>query len=109
MLSGLLQTNNEVFPHNAEVQLRCREPLGLYKLLGESRLQCNNGVWSSRVPSCIPTTVLTNYTACFPSLSFPRALEKDEVVTKNLFFLIDMEYYWNEMDQSLFRSMLLKQ
>ncbi|XP_039286305.1 locomotion-related protein Hikaru genki [Nilaparvata lugens] len=61
-----ITTNNEVFPHNAEVQLRCREPLGLYKLLGESRLQCNNGAWSSRVPSCIPTTVLTNYTEDSP-------------------------------------------
>ncbi|XP_075229596.1 locomotion-related protein Hikaru genki-like [Lycorma delicatula] len=57
-----ITTYNDVFPHGAEIQLRCREPLGLYKLLGESRLQCNNGGWSNRIPSCIPTTVLTNYT-----------------------------------------------
>ncbi|XP_046671380.1 locomotion-related protein Hikaru genki [Homalodisca vitripennis] len=57
---------NEVFPHNSMAQFRCKEPLGMYKLLGESELQCNNGVWNHRLPSCIPTTLLTNYTEDSP-------------------------------------------
>ncbi|XP_024080375.1 locomotion-related protein Hikaru genki [Cimex lectularius] len=57
---------NGTFPHNSVLYARCREPLGLYKLLGESQLTCQNGVWSSKLPSCIPTTVLTNYTEDSP-------------------------------------------
>ncbi|XP_059475487.1 locomotion-related protein Hikaru genki-like [Neocloeon triangulifer] len=49
------------FPDGAQVSVRCRE-LGVYKLLGESSLTCQNGVWSHEVPNCIPTTLLTNFT-----------------------------------------------
>lgn len=58
----VFQPRNEVFPHGSVAQFRCKEPLGMYKLLGESELQCNNGAWDHRMPSCIPTTYLTNYT-----------------------------------------------
>lgn len=50
-----------VFPHGARLQIRCRE-LGLYKLLGTATPRCQNGVWSSKLPSCVPTTLLTNFT-----------------------------------------------
>ncbi|XP_045463951.1 locomotion-related protein Hikaru genki [Harmonia axyridis] len=50
-----------VFPHGAKLQLRCRE-VGLYKLVGTASPRCENGVWSSRLPSCVPTTMLTNFT-----------------------------------------------
>ncbi|XP_071444588.1 locomotion-related protein Hikaru genki [Hetaerina americana] len=53
------------FPHGATVAVRCRE-LGVYKLLGESSLECRNGAWSSRVPACVPTTLLTNYSEGSP-------------------------------------------
>ncbi|KAF4518190.1 hypothetical protein B566_EDAN005915, partial [Ephemera danica] len=45
--------------------MRCRE-LGLYKLLGESALHCQNGAWSHRIPNCIPTTLVTNFTEDAP-------------------------------------------
>ncbi|KAJ3650183.1 hypothetical protein Zmor_021886 [Zophobas morio] len=54
-----------VFPHEAKLQIRCRE-LGLYKLLGTASPRCQNGVWSSRLPSCVPTTLLTNFTEDAP-------------------------------------------
>jgi hypothetical protein len=61
----LLQADTRLpFPHGAQVSVRCRE-LGVYKLLGESALECQNGVWSHRVPNCIPTTLLTNFTGEF--------------------------------------------
>ncbi|XP_062133615.1 locomotion-related protein Hikaru genki isoform X2 [Drosophila sulfurigaster albostrigata] len=47
-------------PHGHSLQARCQE-LGIYKLLGESRVLCSNGLWAPRMPSCVPTTVLTNY------------------------------------------------
>ncbi|XP_073975451.1 locomotion-related protein hikaru genki isoform X2 [Rhodnius prolixus] len=57
-----ITSSSDSFPHNSAVDARCREPLGLYKLSGEPQLTCRNGDWSSRLPSCIPTTILTNYT-----------------------------------------------
>ncbi|PNF36286.1 hypothetical protein B7P43_G05854 [Cryptotermes secundus] len=60
-----VQTDRLTFPHGAMVLVRCRE-LGVYKLLGESSLQCQNGVWTHRPPACIPTTMLTNFTEDSP-------------------------------------------
>jgi hypothetical protein len=48
-------------PHNEKVAVRCRE-LGKYKLVGDSLLHCRNGMWNGKLPSCIPTTALANYT-----------------------------------------------
>ncbi|KAH0812019.1 hypothetical protein GEV33_010772 [Tenebrio molitor] len=53
--------------------IRCRE-LGLYKLLGTASPRCQNGVWSSRLPSCVPTTLLTNFTGCSAD-----AVDKDTI------------------------------
>ncbi|XP_031620985.1 locomotion-related protein Hikaru genki [Contarinia nasturtii] len=47
-------------PHGEALQARCKD-LGLYKLLGESGVLCSNGLWAPRMPSCIPTTLLTNF------------------------------------------------
>ncbi|XP_055380198.1 locomotion-related protein Hikaru genki isoform X2 [Condylostylus longicornis] len=47
-------------PHGHSLQARCKD-LGLYKLLGESRVLCSNGLWAPRMPSCVPTTLLTNF------------------------------------------------
>ncbi|KAH8370242.1 hypothetical protein KR093_002750, partial [Drosophila rubida] len=60
-----LVSNTEInvgwdLPHGHSLQARCQE-LGIYKLLGESRVLCSNGLWAPRMPSCVPTTVLTNY------------------------------------------------
>ncbi|XP_023704995.2 locomotion-related protein Hikaru genki [Cryptotermes secundus] len=60
-----ITTDRLTFPHGAMVLVRCRE-LGVYKLLGESSLQCQNGVWTHRPPACIPTTMLTNFTEDSP-------------------------------------------
>lgn len=53
------------FPHGAKLHVRCRE-LGLYKLVGTATPRCENGVWSTRLPSCVPTTLLTNFTEDSP-------------------------------------------
>ncbi|KAL1517086.1 hypothetical protein ABEB36_000895 [Hypothenemus hampei] len=53
------------FPHGLQLQVRCKE-LGLYKLLGTSNPRCHNGEWSTRLPSCVPTTLLTNFTEDAP-------------------------------------------
>ncbi|XP_058818397.1 locomotion-related protein Hikaru genki-like isoform X3 [Topomyia yanbarensis] len=47
-------------PHGHTLQARCRD-LGLYKLLGETKVLCSNGLWAPKMPSCVPTTLLTNY------------------------------------------------
>ncbi|XP_037948963.1 locomotion-related protein Hikaru genki isoform X2 [Teleopsis dalmanni] len=47
-------------PHGHSLQARCKD-LGLYKILGESRVLCSNGLWAPRMPSCVPTTLLTNF------------------------------------------------
>nr|XP_029708622.1 locomotion-related protein Hikaru genki isoform X3 [Aedes albopictus] len=47
-------------PHGHTLQARCRD-LGLYKLLGETKVLCSNGMWAPKMPSCVPTTLLTNY------------------------------------------------
>lgn len=60
-----MQTAGWVFPHGAKLQIRCRE-LGLYKLLGASSPRCQNGAWSHKLPSCVPTTLLTNFTEDAP-------------------------------------------
>ncbi|XP_024947533.1 locomotion-related protein Hikaru genki isoform X4 [Cephus cinctus] len=48
-------------PHGERVALRCRE-LGRYKLIGDSVLHCRNSVWNGTLPTCIPTTAISNYT-----------------------------------------------
>ncbi|KAJ8975746.1 hypothetical protein NQ317_015368 [Molorchus minor] len=60
-----IHTSGWVFPHGAKLHTRCRE-LGLYKLLGTATPRCQNGIWSSRLPSCVPTTLLTNFTEDSP-------------------------------------------
>ncbi|XP_063225322.1 locomotion-related protein Hikaru genki [Bacillus rossius redtenbacheri] len=60
-----VQTDYPVFPHGAVVTARCRE-LGVYKLLGDSSVTCLNAAWSRRLPACIPTTLLTNFTEDSP-------------------------------------------
>lgn len=49
------------FPHNSVVQVRCKQ-FGVFKLIGDAHLICHNGVWKHRIPTCIPTTSLTNFT-----------------------------------------------
>lgn len=55
-----MQTLGWDLPHGHTLQARCRD-LGLYKLLGESKVLCSNGLWAPKMPSCVPTTLLTNY------------------------------------------------
>ncbi|XP_024947531.1 locomotion-related protein Hikaru genki isoform X2 [Cephus cinctus] len=52
-------------PHGERVALRCRE-LGRYKLIGDSVLHCRNSVWNGTLPTCIPTTAISNYTEDVP-------------------------------------------
>ncbi|XP_043287021.1 locomotion-related protein Hikaru genki isoform X2 [Venturia canescens] len=52
-------------PHGERVTARCRE-LGRYKLMGDPLLQCRNGAWNGKPPSCIPTTAISNYTGNVP-------------------------------------------
>lgn len=47
-------------PHGHSLQARCKD-LGLYKLLGETRVLCSNGQWAPRIPTCVSTTLLTNF------------------------------------------------
>lgn len=56
----LIQSADWDVPHGHSLQARCKE-LGLYKLLGETRVLCSNGLWAPRMPSCVPTTLLTNF------------------------------------------------
>ena len=55
------QVDKITVPHSERVTVRCRE-LGKYKLVGEPVLHCRNGAWNGQLPSCIPTTALSNYT-----------------------------------------------
>lgn len=48
-------------PHNEKLQIRCRE-LGRYKLIGDHLLHCRNGIFNGIIPTCIPTTAISNYT-----------------------------------------------
>ncbi|XP_043522796.1 locomotion-related protein Hikaru genki [Frieseomelitta varia] len=52
-------------PHGEQVTVRCRE-LGRYKLVGDSLLHCRNASWSGKLPSCTPTTAISNYTEDVP-------------------------------------------
>lgn len=54
-------------PHGHSLQARCKD-LGLYKLLGETRVLCSNGLWAPRMPSCVQTTLLTNFSGKIPLL-----------------------------------------
>lgn len=54
------QTLNWDLPHGHLLQARC-EDLGLYKLVGEAKVLCSNGLWAPKLPQCVPTTLLTNF------------------------------------------------
>lgn len=51
--------------HGERVTVRCRE-LGKYKLIGDSQLHCRNTTWNGKLPSCVPTTAISNYTEDVP-------------------------------------------
>ncbi|XP_014487634.1 PREDICTED: locomotion-related protein Hikaru genki isoform X3 [Dinoponera quadriceps] len=55
--------------HNERVTLRCRE-LGKYKFIGDSLLHCRNGTWNGKLPNCVPTTAISNYTDVPPTIVF---------------------------------------
>ncbi|XP_068617912.1 locomotion-related protein Hikaru genki isoform X2 [Battus philenor] len=50
------------FPHGSVVISKCKH-FGLYKIKGESHVRCENGEWSPKFPECVPTTLVTNFTA----------------------------------------------
>ncbi|KAG7211099.1 hypothetical protein KM043_010429 [Ampulex compressa] len=52
-------------PHGERVTVRCRE-VGKYKLVGDSSLHCRDASWNGRLPSCAPTTAISNYTEDVP-------------------------------------------
>lgn len=66
MSNQVWQNPGIVFPHGSQLQVRCKQ-LGLYKLLGTANPRCQNGNWTTRLPSCVPTTLLTNFTGAFTS------------------------------------------
>ncbi|XP_076622652.1 locomotion-related protein hikaru genki isoform X4 [Colletes latitarsis] len=51
--------------HGERVTIRCRE-IGKYKLIGDSLLHCRNASWVGKLPSCTPTTAISNYTEDVP-------------------------------------------
>lgn len=76
------KTPNWDLPHGHTLQARCSD-LGLYKLTGEAKVLCSNGLWVSsnafkfkvnsinflkapKMPTCVPTTLLTNYSEDSP-------------------------------------------
>ncbi|XP_076686197.1 locomotion-related protein hikaru genki isoform X2 [Andrena cerasifolii] len=56
-----ISVDNITVPHEERVTVRCRE-LGKYKLVGDDSLHCRNSSWSGKLPSCAPTTAISNYT-----------------------------------------------
>ncbi|XP_018341708.1 PREDICTED: locomotion-related protein Hikaru genki [Trachymyrmex septentrionalis] len=52
-------------PHNERLMVRCRE-IGKYKFIGDSLLNCRNGTWDGKTPSCVSTTAISNYTEDVP-------------------------------------------
>lgn len=60
-----ISVNKITVPHGERVTIRCRE-LGKYKLVGDSQLHCRNASWNGKLPSCIPTTAISNYTEAVP-------------------------------------------
>lgn len=61
-------------PHGHTLQARCKD-LGLYKLSGETRVLCSNGLWAPRMPHCVPTTLLTNFAGSNFSLYFREQIQ----------------------------------
>ncbi|XP_013189377.1 locomotion-related protein Hikaru genki [Amyelois transitella] len=53
------------FPHGSVIVARCRH-YGLYKLKGDNLLRCENGEWMPKLPECVPTTLVTNFTGDAP-------------------------------------------
>ncbi|XP_073955742.1 locomotion-related protein hikaru genki isoform X2 [Choristoneura fumiferana] len=53
------------FSHGATIVARCRN-FGLYKMKGDGVLRCENGEWVPKLPECVPTTVITNFTGDAP-------------------------------------------
>ncbi|XP_041986294.1 locomotion-related protein Hikaru genki-like [Aricia agestis] len=53
------------FPHGSIITARCKH-FGLYKIKGDNVVRCENGIWSTKMPTCVPTSILTNFTAGAP-------------------------------------------
>lgn len=58
-------TKDTHFPHGSVLLSRCKH-FGLYKLKGDNMLHCENGEWTPKLPECVPTTVVTNFTGDAP-------------------------------------------
>ncbi|XP_050519903.1 locomotion-related protein Hikaru genki isoform X2 [Daktulosphaira vitifoliae] len=74
---------NTTIPHNHTISARCQEPIGTFKLNGPSILNCSNGVWSSPIPKCQPTTLFTNYTENSPPTILVRVPSGSAAVDQN--------------------------
>ncbi|KAJ2954041.1 hypothetical protein O0L34_g2254 [Tuta absoluta] len=57
--------NDTSFPHGSMITARCKH-FGHYKLKGDGTLRCENGEWSPKIPECVPTTLITNFTGDVP-------------------------------------------
>ncbi|XP_049884615.1 locomotion-related protein Hikaru genki isoform X2 [Pectinophora gossypiella] len=53
------------FPHGSLITARCKH-FGHYKMKGDGLLHCENGEWKPKLPECVPTTVITNFTGDAP-------------------------------------------
>ncbi|XP_072930729.1 locomotion-related protein Hikaru genki isoform X2 [Epargyreus clarus] len=53
------------FPHGSLIIAKCKH-FGLYKMKGDNTLRCENGEWVPKLPECVPTTVVTNFTGDAP-------------------------------------------
>lgn len=63
MIRIVLQKDTH-FPHGSTIVARCRH-FGLYKLKGDGVMRCENGEWIPKLPECVPTTVVTNFTGMY--------------------------------------------
>ncbi|CAI6362587.1 unnamed protein product [Macrosiphum euphorbiae] len=74
---------NTTIPHNNTIAARCQEPIGTYKLSGPPVLNCSNGIWSSPIPKCQPTTLFTNYSENSPPTILVRVPSGSAAVDQN--------------------------
>ncbi|XP_003245168.1 locomotion-related protein Hikaru genki isoform X1 [Acyrthosiphon pisum] len=74
---------NTTIPHNSTIAARCQEPIGTYKLSGPPVLNCSNGIWSSPIPKCQPTTLFTNYSENSPPTILVRVPSGSAAVDQN--------------------------
>lgn len=72
------QADKITIAHGERVTVRCRE-LGRYKLIGDPFLQCRNGEWSGKTPSCLPTTSISNYTGKILFLNFILCIQQNYI------------------------------